>query len=340
LTLSFEDGGYREEADNPATNTFSLEDITPHGIPYVRSVFGDVLFDIPYYLSQEHSAKMTAAIVKEANRIYRLWCANNPGFAEYGRVHLLAHSLGSVMAVDVLSNQPTHVSPHVSSAATANEELPLDHFIFDTTSLFCIGSITGFFLLLKNSPLLPRYDRNKPDADSNNSPGVAGERGTFGCVALDNIYNVINPYDPIAYHLNACVDAAYAESLKPAYVPSSSSTWFANPFRSSKSVAATASLVKPTIARLPSTVELETHDFTREEIAEKRMYLLNDNGQIDWLLKYGGGLEIQYLTMLSAHSSYWLSRDFVRMVCTEIGRKPGKDGTLPSMRAQKKKKNV
>ena len=38
----------------------------------------------------------------------------------------------------------------------------------------------------------------------------------------------------------------------------------------------------PALPRLPSTIELETHDFTREELAEKRMTLLNDNGQIDY----------------------------------------------------------
>ena len=92
---------------------------------------------------------------------------------------------------------------------------------------------------------------------------------------------------------------------------------------------------------LPSNVELETHDFTREEIAEKRAYLLNDNGQIDYFMKYGGGpLEIQYLTMLGAHSSYWLSRDFTRMIVLEVGRKMGKEGTLFAMRAQKKKTAV
>ena len=84
---------------------------------------------------------------------------------------------------------------------------------------------------------------------------------------------------------------------------------------------------------------METHDFTREEIAEKRMYLLNDNGQIDFFLRYGGGaFEIQYLTMLSAHSSYWLLKDFVRMVVTETGRERGRDGTFLGMRAVKRKK--
>jgi hypothetical protein len=68
------------------------------------------------------------------------------------------------------------------------------------------------------------------------------------------------------------------------------------------------------------------------------VYLLNDNGQIDFFLKYGvGALEIQYLTMLGAHSSYWISRDFVSLIVHEAGRREGREGTLPAIRAQKKK---
>lgn len=40
--------------------------------------------------------------------------------------------------------------------------------------------------------------------------------------------------------------------------------------------------------------------------------------------------------MLSAHSSYWASRDFVRFLVIETGRVPGRDATLPGMRAVKK----
>jgi hypothetical protein len=53
-------------------------------------------------------------------------------------------------------------------------------------------------------------------------------------------------------------------------------------------------------------------------------------------LKSGGGpLEIQYLSMVGAHSSYWTSNDFVRMLVTEIGREPGRSNTLPNMKAVK-----
>jgi hypothetical protein len=41
--------------------------------------------------------------------------------------------------------------------------------------------------------------------------------------------------------------------------------------------------------------------------------------------------------MLGAHSSYWISPDFVRFLVMELGREPGKEGTLPILRAQKKR---
>jgi hypothetical protein len=102
-----------------------------------------------------------------------------------------------------------------------------------------------------------------------------------------------------------------------------------------------AAPVKPPTLRLPSQLELEVHDFTREEIAESKAFLLNDNGQIDYFLRSGGGpLQVQYLNMLGAHSSYWAHPDLVRMLCMEIGRKPGKANTLPAMRAVKVGKRV
>lgn len=102
------------------------------------------MLDIPYYLSH-YKSKMIEAVTREANRIYRLWCKNNPGFEHSGRVHLIAHSLGSVMALDILSKQPTALPLERDlSSAEINSQF-LD---FDTKNLFFCGSPAGFFLLL------------------------------------------------------------------------------------------------------------------------------------------------------------------------------------------------
>ncbi|KAH8601294.1 DDHD domain-containing protein [Bisporella sp. PMI_857] len=337
-TLSFEDGGPMKDGDQDHGD-FTLKDITPETIPAVRNILADVMLDIPYYLSH-HKPKMINAVITEANRVYRLWCKNNPGFHETGRVHLIAHSLGSAMAMEVLSTQPTSVKYN-------EDNINFDHFDFNTTNLFFAGSPAGFFLLLNKANLIPRRGQNKPGTDFSDDGDSTGEEGTFGCLAVDNVYNILAANDPIAYRLNATVDSLYTASLKLAKVPSATVSFFAGIGNALKTatpgLAATPELAighvaKPTIgARLPSQVEMAVHDFTREELAEKRFYLLNDNGQIDWYLSTGGGpLEIQYINMLGAHSSYWTSPDFVRMIVIEVGRKPGRANTLPNMRAVKK----
>ena len=347
-TLKLDDDGPDSagigQDQHTAKQPFTLKDITAESIPAVRNLISDVMLDIPYYLSH-HKQKMVEAVTNEANRVYRLWCKNNPWFEEIGRVHLIAHSLGSVMALDILSKQPTKL-PKQSQSQSGPPHT--DIFEFDTKNLFFCGSPAGLFLLLHRAPLLPRKGRDKAGTDVDNLAGeVAGDAGTYGCLAVDNLYNIMHYNDPIAYRVNACVDADYAAALQPASVPSATSTWMqslGSVFRSRVTVHPIPMADKlddlPSslkARRLPSTLEMETHDFTREEIAEKRMFLLNENGQIDYTLHSGGGpLEIQYLNMLSAHSSYWILQDFVRFLVVEIGRKAGKSETLPAMKAKKR----
>ena len=334
----------RKDADS-TKNEFTLKDITEESIPAVRNLISDVLLDIPYYLSH-HKPKMIEAVIKEANRVYRLWCNNNPGFKETGRVHILAHSLGSVMTLDILSKQPTKLPKQLDFKIT---KVRTDIFEFDTKNLFFAGSPAGLFMYINHAPLLPRRGREKPDADAEDAKlGLTGETGTYGCLAVDNLYNIMHCIDPVAYRLNACVDVDYAASLQVADVPSTAGTWTQYfGFRSKAPIGPTKALTgldsfpaRPFPQTMPSTVEMETHNFTREEIAEKRMFLLNDNGQIDYTLRSGGGpLEIQYLNMLGAHSSYWTLPDFTRLLVVEIGRKPGKGETVANMKAVKKARN-
>jgi hypothetical protein len=242
-----------------------------------------------------------------------------------------------------LSQQPTRLDKDIKF----DPKVPSDRlFEFDTTNLFCCGSPSGFFLLLNNASLMPRKGRNKPGMEfEDRRPGIADE-ARYGCLAVDNIYNIVHRNDPISYLMNAAVDAAYAKSLEKAMIPTvnvnlmtrlgRNLNWTA--YNMGDPYAAVKSATRPGITNLPSQVELEVHDFSMEEIAEKRMQLLNENGQIDYFLSAGAGpLEFQYLNMLSAHSSYWLLQDFTRFLVVEIGREPGRQHTLPALRAVKKR---
>ncbi|KAH8816280.1 DDHD domain-containing protein [Xylogone sp. PMI_703] len=349
--LSFEDGGPMKKGDKErASSLFSLKDITIDSIPAVRNIISDVMLDIPFYMSH-HKPKMIQAVISEANRVYRLWCKNNPGFHQEGRVHIIAHSLGSAMALEVLSKQPTFVPRVDLEGADINR----DYFDFPTTNVFFAGSPAGFFLLLDRGKLLPRKGRKKPGAEPGDDTdrNIVGDEGTFGCLAVDNIYNIMHLNDPIAYRLNATVDPVYAATLKDAFVPSVKAGFFESIGNAMKSLAPGAASateavvgqvpVPALVTRLPSQLELEVHDFTREEIAERKFYLLNDNGQVDWFLSPGGGpLDIQYINMLGAHSSYWdkwIEKERVRWA--RLFKVPLHDGpptgfpplTVPIMRA-------
>lgn len=70
-------------------------------------------------------------------------------------------------------------------------------------------------------------------------------------------------------------------------------------------------------------------------MAERRLYALNENGQVDWYLNVLRPLENQYLNMLGAHSSYWESADFARLCAVECGREEGR--VVESMKVKKRR---
>lgn len=55
---------------------------------------------------------------------------------------------------------------------------------------------------------------------------VVGELGMFGCIVVDNIYNILVKEDLIVYLLNGMVDLVYVVSLKMVYVLSLKMGWF------------------------------------------------------------------------------------------------------------------
>ncbi|KAK9375599.1 DDHD domain-containing protein [Lipomyces chichibuensis] len=377
-------GQSEENREAPIHRAFALSDITPNTIPTVRNIISDVLLDIPYYLSK-HRSRVLHAVAAEANRIYRLWMRNNPGWQ--GKISIIGHSLGSVIAVDILSRQPTVPPPLGSQNENLSEE---DELLleFPVRNLFLAGSPVGFFLLLNRTNLMPRIMsktrlasivRNIPntdDLDDEHDPGdLEPEKiginhgGVYGCLAVDNIYNVIHTSDPIAYSLNPCVDPEYAAKLRRAILsvpiirrgifrkffslrnknPDNSLQLCASETKqrvvdSARSTGAKVATIavhysftrRPSSSsRIPQT-ELETRDFKYEKIVQTRMHCLNENGQIDFVVQPTGALENQYISILTAHSGYWESKEFAYLVALECSRQEGVENTFKSFRAVRK----
>ncbi|SGZ01215.1 BQ5605_C033g11133 [Microbotryum silenes-dioicae] len=252
--LSFDDDAedLGDSADEHLRNQFSLDDIEIKGsIPLLRQVVSGLVLDVPFYLSH-HKGKMLKAVVKEANRIYRLFCMRNPGFAARGgKISIIGHSLGSALCADILSTQPTYVKP-LSEMSNA-EKYSESQFVFDTRLFILVGSPVSavppvkrllqilffvrssscssfaqlaFFLHLGQGQLIARRGRARTQ---NVGRDIALDRaGRYGCMAIDAVYNVYHETDPVAFALNATVDREYAKLIKPIAIPSTNSTLFEN----------------------------------------------------------------------------------------------------------------
>ncbi|KAJ9475728.1 putative phospholipase, mitochondrial (putative) [Pseudozyma hubeiensis] len=186
------------------------------GIPIVRTLVKDVLMDIPMYLSQ-HKAHVIRSAMQQANRQYRLFVKRNPEFeANKGRVHVVAHSLGTVISSDLLSQQPNRVPLVKDLSRQEVQEAEGKRLLFNTHSFFAVGAPVALFFVLHRAQLIARSGLVRSSRFVRDEPGVTLDaEGRFGCLAVTSFYNIWNQYDPVATRASPCVDVQYAKMVKP-----------------------------------------------------------------------------------------------------------------------------
>ncbi|KAG8905484.1 hypothetical protein FRB99_008880 [Tulasnella sp. 403] len=327
-------------------NHFTLDDITlKNTIPnawkgrFVRDLTNQVLMDIPLFMSH-HRARMIESVCTLANRSYRLWCARNPDFERNGRVHIVAHSLGSALVANILSNQPTVQVP--LSQMSDETKATKSQFVFNTSNLFLAGSPLGVFIHLNQAQIIARKGR----ARTMQSPSdeALDRTGIFGCMAVDAVYNIFNPADPVVYLLNPCVDAELAKKLPATAIPnvtegyiSSFSNMMSKMFNnisiplpsffpsgtagpSSASAKPVGGTTKNVDAEGDVEMELAAEgepEALRGTKAERRFAALNPHGTLDYYLPSGTGNISEYVDMITAHSAYWSDDSLAAFVLAE-----------------------
>lgn len=126
---------------------------------FARSLISDLALDVLLYQSA-YRQSISAIVLQEANRIYKLFKDRNPGFN--GQVHIIGHSLGSAVMFDILCrqkevplskgtqrnplgfwpSQPVHDAPRKKNPADLQ-------FDFNVADFYCLGSPVGLFQMLK-----------------------------------------------------------------------------------------------------------------------------------------------------------------------------------------------
>jgi hypothetical protein len=89
--------------DEEAHVDLTVQDILPEGIPGIRMLVSDVILDVLLYMTPKYRQEMITHVSLEINRLYKLFTTNNPNFK--GTFSIYGHSLGSVIAFDILTHQ-------------------------------------------------------------------------------------------------------------------------------------------------------------------------------------------------------------------------------------------
>lgn len=107
-------------------------DISPQQLFGSANVAADAVLDFVMYTEPHHKRRMLETAVQEMNATYRKFCALNPEFAEHPAVSIIGHSLGSVMAYEIVTAKLS--------------DLRLE---FAVRSLFLVGSPLGILKLIR-----------------------------------------------------------------------------------------------------------------------------------------------------------------------------------------------
>lgn len=94
-------------------------------------------------------------------RAYRAGAHHRP-FGKPGSLHIEHRSrqLGSALAANILSNQPTKM-PTLTQLPKQVRDETKHRFLFNTSNLFLCGSPLGIFLHLDQTQIMPRKGRER-----------------------------------------------------------------------------------------------------------------------------------------------------------------------------------
>ena len=198
------------------------EQVTLPRMSHIREHLNSVAMDIIYYQSPLYRTEIITGVARCLNETYAKFMRNNPDFN--GPVSILAHSLGSVIVYDILTQwTPFRIyDEYVSQAVnlycqkertTEEERLLLDtlresreaidkcaglmdkvlvgedsRLQFSVKNLFCIGSPLAVFIIMRGGT----YRSAIPPKEQ-----------------VERIFNIFHPYDPIAYRLEPLFHEKY-----------------------------------------------------------------------------------------------------------------------------------
>ena len=321
---------------NKRSSKVSVDDISLRTIPTLRSFANDTLMDILYFMSPAHHDIITDIVSVELNFIVKRF-RKLTGFK--GDISIIGHSIGSVIAWDILDHQQKAGLPARSSMGQedcmltkADDSYRYPQLNFKVDSVYLLGSPIPVFLMIRNQekPLTKTFTLN-------------------GC---RRVFNIFHPYDPVSYRIEPLIHPRNSEVEPNIMIHWNGGFRFQYQTKRlwKKIVDQTLRAEENVIHSLESGIKalgLVDSSFTKNVAQE------NDNGssndqEASHLLITGalnGGRRIdymlqekeidranEYVAALAAHSCYWLEKDLslfiANEICIEKERKQGGNNIL------------
>ncbi|KAG7666183.1 uncharacterized protein J8A68_000279 [[Candida] subhashii] len=307
----------------------TLSQINVDGIKALRNVIGDVILDVLLYYQPRYLEQILTSSAAELNRVYELYKERNPNFN--GKVHIVAHSLGSAIAFDLLSGE---------SKVIDGELQFLNKLNFDVDALFLVGSPVGMFKLLEGKNIIGDPTTTSTQLSTHQ----------FASPQCNRLYNVFHPSDPVSYRIEPLICPSFAH-LKPEAIPfavrglntqiqdlysfgekiTQVTQWFRGTNKPKpentrgKSVEERANS-ENALGDIISSVVMAKEDekpavkpskraLSSEEL--RKLTCLNSNGRVDYCLPLGV-LDFTLVSAVSAHITYFENQDVAGFIMKEV----------------------
>jgi hypothetical protein len=154
------------------------------------------------YMNSKFSPRILSLVVSYMNEIYDKFLIRHPDFR--GKVSLFSHSLGSVIAYDILKEVVG-----VSNPWRSQLKFPVENF-------FVVGSPISVFLGLDGMKLHGCCDRMADIPSASKVP-----ESLVSCLVklkCRSFYNIFHPDDPISYRIEPTI-CRYAHPKEPSLLP-------------------------------------------------------------------------------------------------------------------------
>jgi hypothetical protein len=228
-----------------------MQDISLRTIPNMRDFANDTLMDVLYFMSPEHHDRMIDIVTNEMNTVVQKF-KDLTGFR--GRISVLGHSLGSVIAFDILANQnlDLYVGDQEGFIKGVASEESLESFqsarsfepqdgrsSFDQEGLAdmepersvpsnkVIQSPRRFSQSSSHDFVYRELDFEVDNFFMLGSPVpvflmIRNQqrplRVDYYLSGCHRVFNIFHPYDPVAYRIEPCLDPRNAE-FEPSIIP-------------------------------------------------------------------------------------------------------------------------